>query len=124
MRNYLKMQVMVWQDGGGNYYYAWGGTDEQLLEIVMMKEQKAMEGEGFIGPFVRTPPVEVWWLLDQENFAKILNGAFELTSFQNWLLISQLSGYNSEFSYFPLLFTDITRVEVEGSPRKTWSHGH
>lgn len=93
------------------FYVVFGGSDEQLL--FFQNQLEALIG----GEFVVSEPQVIWFELDQEFFGNLLACAAGNIWTQTHL--------NDVFPIDPTLpiLYDQTRVEVEGSPRKTWSHG-
>ncbi len=108
------MRVMRWQGTGGPLVDmgAWGGDDDELGIYVRRFEN---EIHGFFPNihFERTPPHDVYVLLDSANLAVLLNGD-SVNLARAHIDASSLitaSGYLS----------DMTTTE---SPRQKWSHGH
>lgn len=119
MRNYFKIQnLRLYPFSPPNppdpnvFYVVFGGSDEQLLEYQL--KLYALIG----GDFVASAPTTIWFELDQEFFGNILAcGAGNI-----WTQ-THLNDLFSLDPNLPVLY-DQTRVKSEGSPRKTWSHGH
>jgi len=125
MRNYLKMQAMHWTTSNGDDLWAWGGTDEQLLFYVERMERFWIDAiDPNAAPFNRTSPEVCWFELDQENFGIILNNVGIFSAFDTWKLTMLNNGQFPVLAFGNINFFDITRVKVQGSPRKSWSHGH
>jgi len=115
MRNYFKMRSLkLWPlpFDQFNFYVVVGGDDDQLR----FYQQRLMNSVG--GEFLVSEPAVIWFELDQENFGKLLN--------QAWGTIWTQTHLNNVFPPIDDNETlyDMTRVITEGSPRKTWSHGH
>ncbi len=113
MRNYLKMRCMVWTGTGPvtANMGAWGGDDDELGIYVRRFESEVKQSFPTI-TFQRTPPHDVYWLLDSSNFAVLLNGlnfGEARNKIDNCSLLTAGGAYSA-----------ITSTE---SPRKTWSHG-
>jgi len=126
VRNYIELLFMHWTDSGGNHYYAFGNDEEQLAYYVELKEQYGLD-HGALGPFIRTYPKRIYWLLDGNNFGRVLNGSMDLTAFFFYLgtNLADLEGNGGFVSQLALDFRDMTAIKgVEPSPRNTWSHGH
>lgn len=94
------------------FLVVFGGTDEDLLQ----RAQLAIAADGR-DCFISEPSV-IWFELDQQFFSDLL----AQSPGQIWTQ-TRLNNIFPNSPDTPLLF-DSTRVEVEGSPRKTWSHGH
>ena len=100
------------------YLYAWGADDEQLLNYVMRAE--ALVRAQFAPQpvsFFRTLPLALWWLLDKENFGILLNGDNYSNASLYWNGSRLPSIENTTNAYYEI-------SELEGSPRRSWSHGH
>jgi len=91
--------------------YAFGGSDDQLLENIRKAEFSQLQSFPN-SVFTRTAPAVLWVELDSENFGILMNDFASSIWTRTHLDPTATSVY------------DFTRVEVEGSPRKTWSHGH
>lgn len=119
MRNYFKLRALrIYPVSPPNppdpdvFYVVFGSTDENLLYYQLKLE--ALVG----GEFVIGAPAVIWFELDLENFSMLVNEA----SGNIWTQ-TRLNDRFAADPNLPLLY-DMTRVEVEGSPRPTWSHGH
>lgn len=95
------------------FYVCFGGTDEDLLQ----RQVELIELIGFPDGYFVAEPQVIWFELDQQFFSNILAQAAGQIWTQTHLNTLFPSDPNT-----PLLY-DQTRVESEGSPRKTWSHG-
>lgn len=94
-----------------NFYVVFGGTDDDLLYY----QQKLIALIG--GEFAFGEPQICWFELDLKNFSMLLNcGAGNIWS------QTRLNDVFPVDPDLPLLW-DMTRVEVQGSPRPTWSNG-
>lgn len=130
MRNYLAM-LGLWAEGKDGAQsisiVAWGADEDQLREFI----QPQINAQLLLTPnmvFKYTGPVKVWFELNKHNFARVLNGPGPLLVFHYALAV-----WNNTHQARPLggaainegdFFVSMTKVEVEGSPRKVWSHGH
>lgn len=120
MRNYIRMQclrIYTLPFDPAQFYVVFGGDEDSLIYYAdRLKAQ--LNAQPPIKHFSIPEPSVIWFELNQDNFAKLCN----LAAGTIW----QQSRLNTEFQTDPSLETiyDMTRVEVEGSPRKTWSHGH
>jgi len=105
---------MKWTGRSGVFnfvFYAFGGSDEQLLENIRRAEFS--QNQSFPGTvFTRTQPQTLWVELNSENFGSLMDD-FAVSMWNRTHLDP-----TATFVY------PFTRVEAEGSPRKTWSHGH
>jgi len=121
MRNYFKMQAIHYHLTsmlGQSDVFAWGGSDTQLLSNVLRAQAEARAIFGPTTTFTLvTGPAVVYWELNQENFGTILNfnpgniwGGTHLPP----VVTAPVSD----------TFYGMTLLQSEGSPRKTWSHGH
>ena len=95
-----------------------GSDDEQLLEFVMAAEQRVRTiFAGFTVTFNRVPPQVVYYLLDDTNFAILLNwtdpNACE-SGIESTALVTEFGQYSEG------RFRDFTSTE---SPRSSWSRG-
>jgi len=126
MRNYLKLRGIFWSfsanpPGVSGFLCAWGGAGkkDKVLLYWVLKREAEIRALFSNAVFVRSEPQVCYWLLDDTNFAVVLNG-------QNVEIAKQF--YNGTHLPSPSptgdnSFWGITRTKVEGSPRKTWSHG-
>ena len=117
MRNYFKTRGMKWTATSGPPFffnfvlYAFGGSDAQLLENVLKAEFS--QRQSFPNSvFTRTLPAILWVELNSENFGTLMNDF--ASSMWNRTHLDPAAT-----TVYPF-----TLVEAEGSPRKTWSHGH
>lgn len=94
------------------FYVVFGTTDEDLL-FYQLKLYALIGGD-----FLAGAPATIWFELNLENFSMLLNQA----PGEIWTQ-TRLNDLFPNDPDTPLLF-DMTRVESEGSPRSTWSHGH
>lgn len=129
MRNYFKtrlLQIYPYSPPNGQptwdplvFYVVFGGTDEQLLFYQLQTQEFLLTIEPTYIFYVPVPQV-VWFELDLENFILLLQQAPGVI----WgnTRLNNLFPKNPGSDLTPLLW-DCTRVESEGSPRKTWSHG-
>jgi hypothetical protein len=122
MRNYFKMQALRIYPlqafpppphiDPNTFYVVFGGTDDDLFARQVALTQ--LVG----GDFSYGLPTIIWFELDQQFFSNLLAQA----SGQIWTQ-THLNDIFPSDPNTPLLY-DQTRVEIEGSPRSTWSHGH
>lgn len=122
MRNYFKLRnlrIYPYQDVPPPrhidldfFYVVFGGSDEDLFQ--RQQELIASIGQDC---FVSDPTV-IWFELDLQFFSDLI----AQSPGQIWTQ-THLNDRFPASPDTPLLY-DSTRVEVEGSPRKTWSHGH
>jgi hypothetical protein len=103
-----------------SFYVLFGGDDENLVSWVnRFKAYIASVSPTQILQVLE--PSVIWFELNQDNFMMLLNVAsgsiFDLT---------RLSPFFAQDVPFipPFDLSGMTRVESEGSPRATWSHGH
>jgi hypothetical protein len=121
MRNYFKLRnlrIYPYHDfppprhiDTTDFYVVFGGTDEDLYA----RQQAAIAQDGR-DALVGDPQV-IWFELDLQFFSNIIAQA----AGQIWTQ-THLNDVFPTDPNTPLLY-DQTRIEVEGSPRKTWSHG-
>lgn len=116
MRNYFKILCLRLYPAPFDpltFYVVFGSDDESLLYYKNRLET-------LISTPLATPAEAsvIWFELNEKNFTMLLN----IASGQIW----GQTRLNDVFPPDPALelLYDMTRVEVEGSPRKTWSHGH
>lgn len=129
MRNYLKMHGIYLHGRQGSVtadFCAWGGTPDKadLAIRPAMNELKDTYPN-----MVFTPHRAIcYFLLNEDNFALILNGPLHLDAGNYgtvvWMnVMLPFSELNLPPQIFGNLFAEITQLEDDGSPRKTWSHG-
>ncbi len=117
IRNYFKVRGLNWQyeipptPPPFGELFAFGKDDQQLFEVV--QQINATQRISFPTIIFHYPraPIFVYWELNAENFSRLLNQA----PLQFW-------GNTNLPTNFPQqgLFTDMTKTEVEGSPRATF----
>lgn len=128
MRNYFKARaVRIYPYQGSppeidplNFFVVFGNTDDQLLKYVV-RAQADDGGNVPLGYFVGEPAV-IWFEMNVQNLITLLNQAsgeiWANTRLNELFTPPFVSDPNGPESLY-----DMTRVEIEGSPRKTWSHG-
>ncbi len=105
---------MIWQGTGPvtANMAAFGDDDDKLGDKVRQQENNVRNVFPTI-TFQRTPPHDLYVLLDADNIAVLLNGLNFNTAYTNATNTSLLTATG--------FLSGITATE---SPRKTWSHGH
>lgn len=118
MRNYFKMRALRLYPivppnpiDPNDFYVVWGSTDDDLFYY----QQKLIALVG--GEFAFGDPAVCWFELNLQNFSMLVNQA----AGQIWNQ-TRLNDVFPPDPDTPLLW-DMTRVQEEGSPRPTWSHG-
>lgn len=117
MRNYIKLRTLRLYYVGHEptFYVVFGGSDKDLL-FYSNRLQALIREEDPAAQFAIAPPLTCWFELNQANLSKLVN----LNSGDIWTR----TRLNNIFLFDGENLYEMTRVEAEGSPRKTWSHGH
>lgn len=120
MRNYIRLRCLRLYPlpfDPDTFYVVFGGTDENLIYWKDKTIAEINEFPPITGPvqFEIPEPSVIWFELDQENLAQLVN----IYAGQVWTD----TRLNDRFASQGRLY-DMTKVEVQGSPRKVWSHGH
>jgi hypothetical protein len=111
-------------------FVAWGADEDQLREFIN-PQVDAWKADHPDGTATFHEPVICYWLLDAKNFGRILNGPNNLFPEKGPQFALAMWNHTRLYTIIPSppgivsdWFFDQTQVEAEGSPRKTWSHGH
>lgn len=130
MRNYFRMRGL-WTTAHDGLdvaeFICWGGSDEQLMEHFEQMKAIAL-GSNPNYKFTTREPQVCWFELNQENFGRLLQGPFD-NGFSNiayfiWNNTRLNTSGTTPPANIGSFFYEMTQVEVQGSPRRTWSHGH
>jgi hypothetical protein len=119
MRNYIRtkwVRIYPLPLDPNFFYVVCGGKDEDQFNFYV---QRAINLAALApGHYTIVPDFDLYFLLDDENFVILINQ----NSGQFWTQ----THLNNVFAPIPNsdLLYDVTRVQIEGSPRPTWSHGH